>query len=136
VIAGAAAAVAIWYAWRISQKTSGAPISVLLPRETIFLAHLPDFNRTRDQWHHSDLYLLSREPAVQDFLRKPLSKLPKKDAASQTLRDFEQLGPRDAFFALTSIDNNNPKFAGGFRFQGSPEDAERVIGKWRSNFFE
>ncbi|HWN64835.1 MAG TPA: hypothetical protein VNN24_04020 [Candidatus Binatus sp.] len=136
VIAGAAAAVAIWYAWRISQKTSGAPISVFLPRETIFLAHLPDFNRTRDQWHHSDLYLLSREPAVQDFLRKPLSKLPKKDAASQTLRDFEQLGPRDAFFALTSIDNNNPKFAGGFRFQGSPEDAERVIGKWRSNFLE
>ena len=136
VIAGAVVAVAIWYAWRISQKTSGAPISVLLPRETIFLAHLPDFNRTRDQWHHSDLYLLSREPAVQDFLRKPLSKLPKKDAASQTLRDFEQLGPRDAFFALTSIDNNNPKFAGGFRFQGSPEDAERVIGKWRSNFLE
>jgi len=136
VIAGAAAAVAIWYAWRISQKTSSRPVSVFLPRETIFLAHLPDFNRTRDQWHHSDLYLLSREPAVQDFLRKPLSKLPKKDAASQTLRDFEQLGPRDAFFALTSIDNNNPKFAGGFRFQGSSEDAERVIGKWRSNFLE
>ena len=136
VIAGAAVAVAIWYAWRISQETSSRPVSVFLPRGTIFLAHLPDFNRTRDQWHHSDLYLLCREPAVQDFLRKPLSKLPKKDAASQTLRDFEQLGPRDAFFALTSMDNNNPKFAGGFRFQGSPEDAERVIGKWRSNFLE
>ena len=136
MIAGAAAAVAIWYAWRISQKTSGASISVLLPRETIFLAHLPDFNRTRDQWHHSDLYLLSREPAVQDFLSKPLSKLPKKDAASQTLRDFEKLGPRDAFLALTSIDNNNPKFAGGFRFRGGPEEAERVIGKWRSTFLE
>src|SRR5260370_20428481 len=136
VIAGAAVAVAIWYAWRISQKTSSRPVSVLLPRETIFLAHLPDFSRTRDEWHHSDLYLLSREQAVQDFLRKPLSKVPKKDAASQTLRDFEQLGPKDAFFALTSIDNNNPKFAGGFRFRGSPEDAERVIGKWRSNFLE
>ena len=136
VIAGAAVAVAIWYAWRISQKTSSRPVSVLLPRETIFLAHLPDFSRTRDEWHHSDLYLLSREPAVQDFLRKPLSKVPKKDAASQTLRDFEQLGPKDAFFALTSIDNNDPKFAGGFRFRGSPEDAERVIGKWRSNFLE
>jgi len=136
VIASAAVAVAIWYAWRISQKTSSRPVSVFLPRETIFLAHLPDFNRTRDQWHHSDLYLLSREPAVEDFLRKPLSKVPKKDAASQTLLDFEQLGPKDAFFALTSIDSNNPKFAGGFRFQGSPEDAERVIGKWRSIFLE
>ena len=136
VIAGVAVAVAMWYAWRISQKTSSEPVSMLLPRETIFLVHLPDFGRTRDQWHHSDLYLLSREPAVQDFLRKPLSKLPKKGAASQTLRDFEQLDPKDAFFALTSIDNNNPKFAGGFHFRGSPEDAERVIGKWRSNFLE
>ena len=136
VIAGVAVAVAIWYAWRISQKTSSAPISVLLPRETIFLVHLPDFSRTRDQWHHADLYLLSHEPAVQDFLRKPLSKLPKKDAASQTMRDFEQLAPKDAFLALTSIDNNNPKFAGGFRFRGGPEDAERVIGKWRSTFLE
>ena len=136
VIAGVAVAVAMWYAWRISQKTSSEPVSMLLPRETIFLVHLPDFGRARDQWHHSDLYLLSREPAVQDFLRKPLSKVPKKDAASQTLRDFEQLGPKDAFLALTSIDNNNPKFAGGFRFRGSPEDAERMIGKWRSNFLE
>src|SRR5437879_11599142 len=118
VVAGAVAVFAVWYVWRISQKTSSASVSALLPRETIFLAHLPDLNRTRDQWHHSDLYLLYREPAVQDFLRKPLAKLPKKDAASQTLRDFEQLGPKDAFFALTSIDNNNPKFAGGFRFQG------------------
>src|SRR5260370_26525475 len=129
VIAGAAVAVAIWYAWRISQKTSSRPVSVLLPRETIFLAHLPDFSRTRDEWHHSDLYLLSREPAVQDFLRKPLSKVPKKDAASQTLRDFEQLGPKDAFFSLTSIDNNDPKIAGGFRFRGSRADPERVIGQ-------
>jgi hypothetical protein len=136
VIASAAVAVAIWYAWRISPKTSSRPVSVLLPRETIFLAHLPDFNRARDQWHQSDLYLLSREPAVEDFLRKPLSKVPKKEAASQALRDFEQLGPKDAFFALTSIDSNNPKFAGGFRFRGSPEDADRVIGKWRSTFWD
>jgi len=111
-------------------------VSALLPRETIFLAHVPDLNRTRDQWHHSDLYLLYREPAVQDFVRKPLLKLPKKEAASQTLRDFEQLDPKDGFFTLTSIDNNNPKIVGGFRFRGGPEDAERVIGKWRSNFLE
>ena len=136
VIAGAVVAFGIWYAWRISEKTSSSSVSVLLGRDTIFLAHLPDFNQTRDQWHHSDVYLLYREPAVQDFLRKPLGKVPKRDAASQTLREIEQLDPKDAFFALTSIDNNNPKFVGGFRFRGSPEDAERVIGKWRSNFLQ
>src|SRR5260370_34311204 len=112
VIAGAAVAVAIWYAWRISQKTSSRPVSVLLPRETIFLAHLPDFSRTRDEWHHSDLYLLSREPAVQDFLLKPLWKVPKKHAAPHTLLDFEQLGPKDAFSALTYIDKHDPTIAG------------------------
>src|SRR5438034_5369906 len=136
VIAGAVVAFGIWYAWRISEKTSSSSVSVLLGRDTIFLAHLPDFNQTRDQWHHSDVYRLYREPAVQDFLRKPLGKVPKRDAASQTLREIEQLDTKDAFFALTSIDNNNPKFVGGFRFRGSPEDAERVIGKWRSNFLQ
>jgi hypothetical protein len=95
---------------------------------------MQDFNRTRDQWHQSDLYQLYSEPAVQDFLRKPLTNLPKRDAASQTLREIEQLDPKNAFFALTSIDNNSPKLVGGFRFRGSIADAERVIGKWRSTF--
>jgi hypothetical protein len=136
VVAGAAAAVAGWYVWNLSQKTSSALVSVLLPRETIFLAHLPDFNQTRDQWRQSDIYKLYREPEVQDFLHKPMVTLSKGDSASQTLLEFEKLEPKNVFFALTSLDNNNPKLAGGFRFQGSIADAERVIGKWRSKFFE
>ena len=66
------------------------------------------------------------------FLRKPLGNVPKTDAVSQTLLDIEQLAPKNAFVALTSIDNNNPKFVGGFHFRGSQEEAERIIGKWRS----
>ena len=136
VIIGAVAAFGGWYVWNLSQKTSSAYVSVLLPRETIFLAHMPDFNQTRDQWHHSDIYLLYREPAVQDFLRKPLANFSKRDPASQTLQEIEQLDPKNAFIALTSIDNNSPKVVGGFRFQGSVAEAERVIGKWRSKFLE
>ena len=136
VTVGAVAAFAGWYVWNLSQQASSASVSVLLPRETIFLAHMQDFNRTRDQWHQSDLYQLYSEPAVQDFLRKPLANIPKRDAASQTLREIEQLDPKNVFFALTSIDNNSPKLVGGFRFRGSIADAERVIGKWRSTFLE
>jgi hypothetical protein len=136
LVIGAVAALAIWYIWRISQIASSASVSVLLPRETVFLAHMPDFNRTRDQWHHSDIYLLYREPAVQNFLRKPLANLPKTDTASQTLWDIEQLDPKNAFLAVTSIDNNSPKLAGGFSFRGGVADAERIIGKWRSKFLE
>jgi hypothetical protein len=135
-IALAVAAFAGWYYWNLSQRISSAPVSTLLPRETIFLAHLPDFNRTLDHWYHCDIYQLYSEPAVQDFLRKPLSNLPKTDAVSQTLQEIEQLDPKQAFFALTAIDNNNPKFVGGFRFRGSPEEAQRVISRWRSTFLE
>lgn len=51
---------------------------------------------------------------------------------TQTLLEIEQLAPKNTFVALTSIDNNNPKIVGGFRFRGSQEEAERIIGKWRS----
>src|SRR6266540_1806093 len=138
VVVGAAAAIAGWYIWNLSQRTSSAYVSVLLPRETIFLAHMPDFNRTRDQWRQSDIYALYREPEVQDFLRKPLAGLSETPKAfgAQTLLEFEQLEPKNVFFALTSLDDNSPKLAGGFRFRGSIADAERVIGKWRSKFLE
>ena len=132
LIALAVAAFAGWYYWQFSQRVSSAPVAALLPRETIFMAQIPDFNRALDEWQHCDVYQLYREPAVQDFLRKPLGNAPKTDAVSQTLREIEQLAPRNAFVALTSIDNNNPKIVGGFRFNGSQEEAERIIGKWRS----
>src|SRR5215468_1493568 len=132
LIALAVAAFAGWYYWQFSQRISTAPVAALLPRETIFMAQIPDFNRALDEWQHSDIYQLYREAAVQDFLRKPLSNAPKTDAVSQTLREIEQLAPRNAFVALTSIDNNNPKIVGGFRFNGSQEESERITGKWRS----
>ncbi len=132
LIALAVAAFGGWYYWQFSQRFSSATVAGLLPRETIFVAQIPDFNRARDEWQHCDIYQLYREPAVQDFLRKPLSNVPKTDALSQTLLDIEQLAPKNAFIALTSIENNNPKIVGGFRFRGSQEEAERIIGKWRS----
>ena len=75
IIALAVAAFAGWYYWKVSLQISSAPVSALLPRETIFLAHLPDFNRTREDWYHCDIYQLYREPAVQDFLRPAIERL-------------------------------------------------------------
>jgi hypothetical protein len=133
-----AAAFAGWYYWNLSQQISSAPVSALLPRQTIFLAHMPDFNRTRDEWYRSDIYQLYHEPSVQDFLRPALAglgNLPTPKAfGAQTLTEIQQLDPRQAFLALTSMDNNNPRFVGGFRFRGSQEEAERIISRWRSGF--
>ena len=137
ILALAAAAFAGWYYWKLSQQISSAPVSALLPRDTIFLAHMPDFNRSRDEWYRSDIYQLYRELAVQDFLRKPLGNVPTPNAfGAQTLREIGQLDPKHTFVALTSMDNNNPKFVGGFRFRASQEEAEQIINKWRSKLLE
>jgi hypothetical protein len=136
IIAVAVAAYAGWYYWNLSQQISSAPVAGFLPRETIFLAHMPDFNRTQGEWLQSDIYQLYREPAVQDFLRKPLGNVPKQNPVSQTLQEMEQLDPKNIFFALTSISDSAPSVVGGFRFRGTQEDAERVIGKWRTMLLE
>ncbi len=128
----AVAAGGVVYTVRHSQSTSNAAVTALLPRGTVALVHLPDFNRSREDWHQTDLYKLYQEPAVQDFLRKPLSRVPQRDTTSQTLGDFGKLAPKDAFLAVTSIENNNPHFVGGFRFHGSQSDADKIIDKWRS----
>ena len=135
IIAAAVAAYAGWYYWQFSQKISSAPVAELLPRDTIFLAQMPDFNRTRQEWRQSDIYRLYNEPAVQDFLRKPLDNVPTSKALA-TLQEIEQLDPTNAFFALTSISDSAPSVVGGFRFRGTQEDAERVIGKWRATLLE
>jgi len=132
VVIAALAAVGILYGLRRAQITPHAAVTALLPRGTIALAHVPDFSRTRDEWHQSDLYKLYQEPAVQDFLSRPLSRVPQRDAATDSVNDIERLDLKDAFAAVTSIDNNNPHFAAGFRFRGSQSTADEIIGKWRS----
>jgi hypothetical protein len=135
IIAVAVAAYAGWYYWNFSQQISSAPVAAILPRQTIFLAHMPDFSRIRHEWRQSDIYQLYREPAVQDFLRKPLDNMP-TPKAFVTLQEIEQVDPKNAFFALTSISDSSPSVVGGFRFRGTREDAERVIGKWRAMLLE
>src|SRR6266487_5983749 len=126
-----AAALTAWYGLGVYKNASVPDLGTLLPPQTILFAHMPDFNRARDQWHHADIYQLYHEAAVQDFLRKPLAKLPKRDATSQTLQEIEQLDPKNAFFAVTSIVSNNPIFIAGFRFRSSQNAAEAIVGKWR-----
>jgi hypothetical protein len=132
VVIAALAAVGILYGLRRAERTPHAAVAALLPRGTIALAHVPDFNRTRDEWHQTDLYKLYQEPAVQDFLNKPLSKVSQRDTARDTVGEIERLNLKDAFVAVTSVENNNPHLAGGFRFRGSQSEAEKIIGKWRS----
>ncbi len=125
------AAAAIWYGLRVAEKNATMAVTSLLPGDTLLVVHLSDFNRTRDQWHQTDIYKIRQEPEVRDFLEKPLSKIPKSGTASQNLAEFERLEPKDIFFAVTSW-TNGLKLAGGFRFKGKPDGAEKILSKWRA----
>jgi hypothetical protein len=122
VVAGA-----VWVAMRVRRAHQQATVTELLPKTTLILAQVPDFRRTREQWHGSDLYQIWREPSVQAWLQKPLAKIPKGHSARQAVEDFLRLGPTHGFVALTSIENNDPKLIGGFHFEQPEETARQFI---------
>src|SRR5260370_3072835 len=93
-VMAALAAVGILYGLRRAERTPHATVTVLLPRGTVLLGHVPDFNRTRSEWHQSDLYKLYHEPAVQDFLSRPLSKVAQPDTAADTVNEIPAVSGR------------------------------------------
>ncbi len=122
---------AVGYAVR-SHRAPTLQIAALLPHDTVAVVHVPDFEKTRNEWHDSEIYRLYTEHSVQDFLRKPLSRLPATHY-TETRKRLEDLDPKDVFVALTSIANDHPTIALGFRYRGSQDNAEKVIGEWRTN---
>src|SRR4051812_4521407 len=113
-IAGAAALLAIVYAVRMAERRSSSSVAALLPRNTVALVHVPDFNGVINDWHRSDIYQIYQEPAVQEFLKKPLGKSPKTGTVAGKIQEFQELDARDAFIALTSAANDKPKVVAGF----------------------
>lgn len=134
LVLGAAAAFLLWHGLRRGRlaEALGASVASLLPKETLAFIHLPDFNGTYAKWHETDIYKLWSEPAVQEFLQKPLSKMSSAGAAQEKLWELEALEIKDAFLALTSWESNQARLLSGFRFKGSAERAEKVIGGWRT----
>ena len=123
------AAAAVWIVLRVQLAKRLAPVPALLPQTTLLLVEAPDLKKTRADWRESDLYKLWREPAVQEFLQKPLGRLPADRGGRQTLGEFFALGPKNSFVALTSLEKNEPKLIGGFHFDVTPEKAREFIGR-------
>lgn len=132
LISAAVMALAIGYVIRLAERRSSGSVAALLPRDTVAFAQLPDFNATVDEWHRSDIYQIYREPAVQEFLKKPSGKPPASGSISATIHDIQELEARDVFVALTSTQNDKPKLVAGFNFNCSQGVLDRITGNWRS----
>ncbi|MEO6971493.1 MAG: hypothetical protein ABI217_11430 [Chthoniobacterales bacterium] len=120
-------ATAVWVFLRVQLAHRLAQVAELLPATTLAVVQVPDFKKTREQWHGSDLYQIWREPAVQAWLQESLARLPKHRGDRQMLDDFLQLGPTQGFVALTALENNEPKVIGGFHFDESPEAVRTFV---------
>ncbi len=131
ILAAAVAAGAIWWGFYRTHHTSSLGVASLLPKETLALVHLPDFNRSRADWHRTDLYQLWQEPAVQDFLAKPRASIAMQGRVGQTADEISTLEMKDAFFALVSIESSAWKWDGGFRCTGDIEKAAKLVEEWR-----
>ncbi len=127
VLAALVIAGAIWVAWRVQQANRQIQVSELLPKATILFAEMPDLERTRGQWHASDLYALWHEPAVQAWLEKPLAGLAQHRWPGAEIAQFLQLQPTSVFLALAELENNDPHVVFGFHFEGSEVAARRFI---------
>jgi hypothetical protein len=123
---------AIWLGLYRSRHSSSAAVTALLPKDTLVFVHMPDFNRSRAELHQTDLYQIWTEPAVQDFLQKPRTKIPTHEGLGPTLQECESLEIKDAFVALLTIEYSAWKIVGGFRFGGDPANAEKIVANWRT----
>ena len=132
VLISAIAAGTIWWGFYRSRHTSSLAVASLLPKETLALVHVPDFNRSRSDWHRTDLYKLWKEPAVQDFLAKPRAQVPTQGKVGQTVEEIDSLEMKDAFIALVAVEFSAWKMVGGFRCTGDAEKAEKVVDNWRA----
>jgi hypothetical protein len=130
ILLGAIAALTAYYVVRQHPAALPSTIANLLPADTALFIHMPDAEKNRDAWHRTDLYQLYREPAVQDFLEKPKSRLPEKGPVKEAWHDSASLRIRNAFLATNNFDSL--RLIGGFEFRCSDKEAESVIERWKS----
>jgi len=130
ILLGALAALTAYYIVRQHPAAMPSTIANLLPADTALFIHMPDAEKNRDAWHRTDLYQLYREPALQDFLQKPKSRLPEKGPVKEAWHDSASLRMRNAFLATNNFDSL--RMIGGFEFRCSDKEAESVIERWKS----
>jgi hypothetical protein len=130
ILLGAIAALTAYYIVRQHPAAVPSAIANLLPADTALFIHMPDAEENRDAWHRTDLYQLYREPAVQDLLQKPKSRLPEKGTLKEAWHDSASLRMRNGFLATNNFDSL--RLIGGFEFRCQEKEAESVIERWKS----
>jgi hypothetical protein len=133
LIAAAIAGFAIAYALRGLRPADGGNVFRLLPKETLAVAVVPNIPVTRAQWQSTDAYKLWHEPAVQEFVQRPLATNVPHAETTRTVGELRTLGATDVFVAVNAIESSAWKIVGGFRFKTTQQEAEKIVEHWRTD---
>src|SRR5438067_3101656 len=109
-----------------SARPHAARIAALLPADTVLFFHLPDARRTSERWQKTALAQIAHEPEVQAFFERPKSSVPQQPELHQRWEQIKRIDPGEAFFAVTSLQNQKPKALAGFSFYGKKEDVDAL----------
>ncbi len=129
VVAGIVASFVLRQGSALAETT---PAARFLPKETLILVEFPDLPRTQTRWQETALAMIAREPEVAAFLERPLSRLPKHPVWEKTKAHFRAAQPRQFFAALTALEGQMPRIAGGFAYDGPREALEAILNDLRT----
>ena len=130
LVLAVAAVFLLLFAFRRNATAGGSEVTSVLPSDTALFLHVPDMAKNREDWHQTELYALYREPAVQEFLRKPKSGISQKGQITEIWRDVGTLRMRDLFVATNTFDSL--RLVAGFEFRCEKQQAESIIENWKS----
>jgi hypothetical protein len=115
------------------QAESRVRATALAPAETILFVHLPDIRQSAIRWPKTSLAQIGNEPEVQAFMERPKEKLGWLSEMTARIDQISQASPREAFLAVTSLDDKSvPTFVGGFSFSGNRAAVEDMLDDTRA----
>ncbi|MGC3988360.1 MAG: hypothetical protein QM796_01500 [Chthoniobacteraceae bacterium] len=115
-----------WW-WLKRQAHHEVEMTALVPADTIFFAQVSDIPRSEDRWKGTEIAQILAEPAMQDFLKKPLGSAPKQSQQAQD--DWGKIQPVRGYLALTKLNGNLPVASAGFEYQGDRKTVEDMLAK-------
>ena len=98
-----------------------------LPADNLLYVSFPDVARTKERWPKTALAQIGAEPAVADFLSKPLDQLSGGGGEASDL--FNKVNPHSLFLAVTTLRQTGAHAVLGFKFSGSRKDLDAAMAR-------
>ncbi len=118
-------------AWYLVRTFGAVNSALYLPEDTVVYLTVTDTMRTAQRWQETDLMRIAKEPAVHEFLKKPLEKLGKmgKGEAEEILNGLK---PLRIFWAVTSVRSTDVSWVGGFQYAGGSKELHHALDRLRA----